>query len=1025
MYLPLTNQAVNALFKNFVGTQLFWSRRGWQLGLLVAVALTTNQTQPANAEGSVNLTDPVTANDGFRPFLDTRTDTTGGIPRQTRIRVFVRPGETINLGSSANGVNQGLIRYAPPAATTQTTCPTTGNLGRITSRQQELAGPLPNVNGYEPCVVTVGPGQEGIWEIEFVGPNPNNLLDPTPSLANEDWNGPDPGNASFIRAWDVTVRNAAGGQIPGRAYANYLPLNMGGNGSPLTSDAFFLTEEGYQYRIDLNGIDPFGFIFFANNRGFRNPDGSPVYGSVRLPGDVHPPGSADTNTDTTHKIFFQRPSDELPETAPLNGGTTWLRRPSPIRPPDPTDFRFTGVEGTIAQAGTITPRGGNFAFSNNTPRRSSYRIILDLNQNGNFGDGIDRILVGIANPGANTVFWDGLDARGNTVPPATIPYGAQIVLSAGEIHFPIFDPENIPNGLTVERLNEPVPPTRGGPGRFEIFYDDSRVTGPGEPNPVSALQGINSSPGGGRGFDSNFGDNKGIETWTYYPSEIANLASGINIRQSDLKITKVRQPGEVVAGGNVRYTVEVTNAGPSDAAGLPVTDTIPPELTGATWTCAVTQGTGSCAVPSGTGNINTTVNLNNGARATFTITAGVIPSATGTLSPNTATVRRLPDVTDPVNDDNDPTGAENRSESAATVAEPILPNPVQPVGTKSVRIVTDADGSNTPTTGDTIEYTVTYTNTGRVPVDGFLATDPIDTTNLRFVPGSYNFSSTGNDTTVTGNPAFNGATDPNLTNPNARGVMGIGGQVVIRFQAVITAATGVTIANQASATFTTGGTVQPSLTDALANQGDLPQVLDDGVNQGNLPNTADDDPTLLTVVTPTPPQFRLVKRITNLTRGGAPIGNVDFNSFVDTDSPDDDAALWTTIRPTGVPSIPAGNIGGSGDEVEYTIYFLSSGGTGAQNVRLCDAIPRGTTFIPDSFSAGSGVSLNRAGTVSSLTNAADADVATFITPLAPLPSGNACQEQNNPNGSLILNLGDVPNTPNSNFGFVRFRVRLD
>jgi uncharacterized repeat protein (TIGR01451 family) len=33
----------------------------------------------------------------------------------------------------------------------------------------------------------------------------------------------------------------------------------------------------------------------------------------------------------------------------------------------------------------------------------------------------------------------------------------------------------------------------------------------------------------------------------------------------------------------------------------------------------------------------------------------------------------------------------------------------------------------------------------------------------------------------------------------------------------------------------------------------------------------------------------------------------------------------------------------SGDEVEYTIYFLSDGSQEVNNARLCDPIPSGTT----------------------------------------------------------------------------------
>jgi hypothetical protein len=48
-----------------------------------------------------------------------------------------------------------------------------------------------------------------------------------------------------------------------------------------------------------------------------------------------------------------------------------------------------------------------------------------------------------------------------------------------------------------------------------------------------------------------------------------------------------------------------------------------------------------------------------------------------------------------------------------------------------------------------------------------------------------------------------------------------------------------------------------------------------------------------------------------------------------------------------------------------------------------------------------------------------------FTPMAPLPSNNACSDQSNPNGAVIFNLSDLPNTPAGNVGFVRFRVRVN
>ena len=106
-------------------------------------------------------------------------------------------------------------------------------------------------------------------------------------------------------------------------------------------------------------------------------------------------------------------------------------------------------------------------------------------------------------------------------------------------------------------------------------------------------------------------------------------------RSVDLQITKTDLVTAAVPGGSVTYTIVAKNLGPSVVTGATVADTIPASLTLASWTCVASSGA-TCAA-SGTGSINDTVNLVVGATATYTLTATVVPTATGGLT-NTATV---------------------------------------------------------------------------------------------------------------------------------------------------------------------------------------------------------------------------------------------------------------------------------------------------------------------------------------------------------------------------------------------------
>ncbi|MGB3761297.1 MAG: SdrD B-like domain-containing protein [Rivularia sp. (in: cyanobacteria)] len=159
-----------------------------------------------------------------------------------------------------------------------------------------------------------------------------------------------------------------------------------------------------------------------------------------------------------------------------------------------------------------------------------------------------------------------------------------------------------------------------------------------------------------------------------------------------------------------------------------------------------------------------------------------------------------------------------------------------------------------------------------------------------------------------------------------------------------------------------------------------------------------------------PTNLRLVKRITNVLRGNTPISGVAFNQF-ENDSNDDNDDVFNQSpesSPVGITRLETPVV--SGDIVEYTIYFLSEGGEALQNVRICDLIPDGTTF--DSIVQVSG-------------GGNGADNGNFSSPLAPIPANfqNICTNGTPANGAVLTNLGTLP--AGGQFGFVRFRVRVN
>ena len=642
-------------------------RKKRQLAALTALTLLScfgTFTNVAKAEGSNDLV----SSGGDRPYLEFRTDSSGGIPRRTVMKVYANEGETIDLGSSAVGIGSGVINYRQPDGTAGT-C---GSAGLIANRAQELAGPGNGSNNtFIPCTVTVGVGQGGIWEVDFVSPVPSSGANPTPIAGTANWTQAN--NSGMVSAWDITVRNS-GTPITGRVYANYYAFNIGGNSRSLSSAFTVLTREGYQYEIDLNGIDPYGFIFFANRNGFYDVStGDSIFRSLQMVGAnigqslpsgyaFQNPNNADVGIYVTHKTFINPPDSSLPASANSPTGLTWLYN-LPVQPPTPSNFRFVGEEGTEGKAGT-NPLSGTLTFDSTS--QNAFAITIDLSNDGIYGNANDRTFLGRSVVGTNSVFWDGTDGNGDPVPPSAIPYAVRINQYAGEAHFPIIDAERNNNGLIIQRLNQPPGATSVSEDPFNIYYDDrnsdvasdfalcaSGESGAdcygGPPNPRAALTGVNSSGGQHRWFRTNddFGNRRGIDTWVYYPSADVELAGGISIREADLIVNKEVDLDIANPGDALEYTITVTNNGPNDEDGIRLQDMVPASINNVSWDCVITSGTGVCGEASGTGNaIDTTLNLANQAVATYTIRGILASTASGTVT-NSATVVRSADITDP------------------------------------------------------------------------------------------------------------------------------------------------------------------------------------------------------------------------------------------------------------------------------------------------------------------------------------------------------------------------------------------
>jgi uncharacterized repeat protein (TIGR01451 family)/MYXO-CTERM domain-containing protein len=115
------------------------------------------------------------------------------------------------------------------------------------------------------------------------------------------------------------------------------------------------------------------------------------------------------------------------------------------------------------------------------------------------------------------------------------------------------------------------------------------------------------------------------------PGQATGIVGALPGCFADLALATTDTPDPVQSGSNLVYTVTASNAGPSNAVGITVTDTLPAGVTfvsatGAGWTCGHVAGVVTC----------TRATLANGASAPIAITVNVT-APNGTLT-NTATI---------------------------------------------------------------------------------------------------------------------------------------------------------------------------------------------------------------------------------------------------------------------------------------------------------------------------------------------------------------------------------------------------
>ncbi|SHM24163.1 conserved repeat domain-containing protein/gliding motility-associated C-terminal domain-containing protein [Chitinophaga jiangningensis] len=232
------------------------------------------------------------------------------------------------------------------------------------------------------------------------------------------------------------------------------------------------------------------------------------------------------------------------------------------------------------------------------------------------------------------------------------------------------------------------------------------------------------------------------------------VVNGVNVPSNTINTVVSSIPGvhivkagppEAKAGGRTSYSIVVTNAGPSDAPAIQISDIIPAAIQGASWQAAV-QGSATInggSSLSGTGNISFTGSIPAGSNNAILISIiGTIdPTFSGALT-NTAKVQ---------------TGSVMDSSMVTTN---VISAP---------KVTIQKSGPDTVSAGAGITYSLIVQNTGLVPLNNLSITDlvPVEIQNVSWsavatggtITGGS--SGSGNNVTVTGTLAV--GTQNNIT----------------------------------------------------------------------------------------------------------------------------------------------------------------------------------------------------------------------------------------------------------------------
>ncbi len=449
-------------------------------------------------------------------------------------------------------------------------------------------------------------------------------------------------------------------------------------------------------------------------------------------------------------------------------------------------------------------------------------------------------------------------------------------------------------------------------------------------------------------------------------------------RLAVLTLTKTDTPDPVLVGGQLTYTMLVTNTGPSTATNVTVVDTLPAGLTFGT--VATTAGT---AVQVG-GVITATIpTLAVNGTATVTVVSTVLASFAGTTIANSAT-------------------------ADADEASPVTANANTAVNPQVDLAITKTDSADPVNRGSQVTYTLDVVNNGPSGATNVVVADTLPA-GLTFV------SATGGTVTapVGGNQLVSVAV----------GNLASGGTATVTIVATVDQSAAALLTNTATVTSTesTAGfdtnTLNNSDTETTATQGtiDLVVTKSDSVDPaapGNtltytilVTNNGPSDATLVTLSDNLPDGIQItsatstvgtvtipasaqdttaantddlsvnignlangatatitvVATILGATRGTlsnvatAVSGNTSLTDSNPANNSDTETTVLTPSIDLAVTKTDSADPAIAGNQLTYTIVVTNNGPSQATNVSLTDTLPAGVTFVSGTSTTGATV----------------------------------------------------------------------